>query len=119
MNSFFVPQLGSQIYAMPGMTTELHLEADHPGTWQGLSAQFSGEGFSDMRFDAVAIPAAEFADWIRATKAGGAVLDQNAFDELARPARAQGVSTYAHVANGLFDRVARGAMDMTGTDGER
>src|SRR5271168_1305095 len=51
MNSFFVPQLGSQIYAMPNMVTRLNLQADQPGTFEGLSAQFSGDGFSDMRFD--------------------------------------------------------------------
>ena len=51
MNSFFVPQLGSQIYTMAGMVTRLHLEADHPGTYRGLSAQFSGDGFADMRFN--------------------------------------------------------------------
>jgi cytochrome o ubiquinol oxidase subunit 2 len=51
MNSFFVPQLGSQIYAMPNMVTRLNLKADQPGTYEGLSAQFSGDGFSDMRFD--------------------------------------------------------------------
>jgi len=50
MNSFFIPQLGSQIYTMPGMTTQLNLQADKPGIYTGLSAQFSGPGFSDMRF---------------------------------------------------------------------
>jgi cytochrome o ubiquinol oxidase subunit 2 len=48
MNSFFVPQLGSQIYTMAGMVTHLHLQADHPGTYRGLSAQFSGDGFADI-----------------------------------------------------------------------
>src|SRR6202795_2757566 len=52
INSFFVPQLCSQIYAMAGMITRLHLQADHPGTYRGFSAQFSGEGFSDMHLDA-------------------------------------------------------------------
>ncbi len=57
MNSFFVPQLGSQIYTMPNMVTRLNLEADQPGTFEGLSAQFSGDGFSDMRFDLVSTDA--------------------------------------------------------------
>ena len=61
MNSFFVPQLGSQIYTMAGMTTRLNLQADRPGTYPGLSAQFSGDGFSDMRFEVVAVPPADFA----------------------------------------------------------
>src|SRR5271155_4843502 len=55
MNSFFVPQLGSQIYTMAGMITHLNLQADHPGTYRGFSAQFSGEGFADMHFDADAV----------------------------------------------------------------
>ena len=60
MNSFFVPQLGSQIYTMAGMMTHLHLQADHPGTYRGLSAKFSGDGFSDMRFIVDAVPAERF-----------------------------------------------------------
>ena len=56
MNSFFVPQLGSQIYTMAGMATRLNLQADRPGRYPGLSAQYSGEGFSDMHFDVLAVP---------------------------------------------------------------
>src|SRR5262245_58760244 len=63
MNSFFVPQLGSQIYAMAGMATRLHLLADRPGSFQGLSAQYSGSGFSDMRFEVTAVAPADYADW--------------------------------------------------------
>src|SRR5438270_4619147 len=60
MNSFFVPQLGSQIYAMAGMTTHLNLLADRPGEYRGLSANFSGDGFSDMQFIAKAVPIGTF-----------------------------------------------------------
>src|ERR1700683_3040643 len=60
MNSFFVPQLGSQIYTMAGMATHLQLQADDPGKYPGLSAQFSGDGFADMRFTVDAVPAEEF-----------------------------------------------------------
>src|SRR5213082_724250 len=66
MNSFFVPQLGSQIYTMAGMVTRLQLQADHPGTYRGLSAQFSGDGFADMRFNVEAVPAEGFAQWVAA-----------------------------------------------------
>lgn len=82
MNSFFVPQLGSQIYTMAGMTTTLHLQADHPGSFPGLSAQFSGEGFSDMRFTVDAVSAPEYDAWLARTRAAGAPLDYAA---LARP----------------------------------
>src|SRR3984957_18984033 len=67
MNSFFVPQLGGQIYAMSGMVTRLHLQADHPGTYPGLSAMFSGDGFADMRFMVDAVSNDRFAQWVRET----------------------------------------------------
>ena len=67
MNAFFVPQLGSMIYTMNGMTTQLHLQADQPGTFHGLSAQFSGDGFPDMHFEVRAGGArTQFAAWVEA-----------------------------------------------------
>ena len=105
MNSFFVPQLGSQIYAMPNMVTRLNLLADQPGTFEGLSAQFSGDGFSDMRFDLVATDAASFEAWIQSARAKGNVLDVSALERLIKPAKADGTSTFAPVSQGLFDRI--------------
>jgi len=110
MNSFFVPQLGSQIYTMPNMVTRLNLEADQPGTFEGLSAQFSGDGFSDMRFDLVSTEAEAFKSWVNATKSQGGVLDAEAFERLVKPAKADGVQTYSQVSEGLFDRVSSGHM---------
>jgi cytochrome o ubiquinol oxidase subunit II len=111
MNSFFVPQLGSQIYAMPNMVTRLNLQADEPGTFEGLSAQFSGDGFSDMRFDLVSTEPEAFQDWVNATKTqGGGVLDAKTFEELDRPAKADGTQTYAQVSEGLFDRISTSHM---------
>jgi len=109
MNSFFVPQLGSQIYAMPNMVTRLNLQADEPGTFEGLSAMFSGDGFSDMRFDLVSINAEAFKDWVKATKTQGGVLDASIFGELLKPAKAEGAQTYAQVSEGLFDRISSGS----------
>jgi cytochrome o ubiquinol oxidase subunit 2 len=106
MNSFFVPQLGSQIYAMPNMVTRLNLQADQPGTFEGLSAQFSGDGFSDMRFDLVATEDGAFKDWVEATKTQGGVLDAKTLEDLAKPAKAEGTQTYARVSEGLFDRIS-------------
>jgi len=108
MNSFFVPQLGSQIYAMPNMVTRLNLQADQPGTFEGLSAQFSGDGFSDMRFDLVSTETEEFKAWLNSTKTQGGVLDARTFDELTRPAKADGTKTYAQVSEGLFDTISSG-----------
>src|SRR5271155_5039226 len=110
MNSFFVPQLGSQIYTMPNMVTRLNLKADQPGTFEGLSAQFSGDGFSDMRFDLVAVGSDAFRDWVNATKTQGGTLDATTFEELLRPAKAEGVQTYAQVSQGLFDSVSSSHM---------
>lgn len=84
MNSFLVPQLGSQIYTMAGMTTELNLQADRPGVYPGLSAQFSGDGFSDMRFEVEAVSPQDFEAWLAAASEG-AVLDADALRELERP----------------------------------
>ena len=110
MNSFFVPQLGSQIYTMPNMVTQLNLEADQPGTFEGLSAQFSGDGFSDMRFDLVAMEPKAFEDWVGTTKGQGGVLDARTFRELVKPAKADGTQTYALVSEGLFDGISSGHM---------
>ena len=110
MNSFFVPQLGSQIYAMPNMVTRLNLQADEPGTFEGLSAQFSGDGFSDMRFDLVSTETEAFKAWVSETKALGGVLDAKSFEELEKPAKAEGARTYGQVSEGLFDGISSRSM---------
>jgi cytochrome o ubiquinol oxidase subunit 2 len=110
MNSFFVPQLGSQIYTMPGMTTRLNLQADRAGSYSGLSAQFSGEGFSDMRFELLAVPADQFETWAKTVKTRGSVLNAAAFATLVRPSKADRPETYAYVAPDLFEAVSSGHM---------
>jgi cytochrome o ubiquinol oxidase subunit 2 len=105
MNSFFVPQLGSQIYTMAGMITRLHLQADHPGTYRGFSAQFSGEGFADMHFDADAVPDEKFAEWLSAVHSAGPELDTKSYGDLAKPSAAVAPFTYRSVAPGLFDSI--------------
>ncbi|HEX4411307.1 MAG TPA: ubiquinol oxidase subunit II [Xanthobacteraceae bacterium] len=105
MNSFFVPQLGGQIYTMAGMTTHLQLQADHPGTYRGLSAQFSGEGFADMRFTVDAVPAGQFEQWVASVHNDGPTLDQQAYADLVRPSSAVTPFTYRAVAPNLFDGI--------------
>jgi cytochrome o ubiquinol oxidase subunit 2 len=105
MNSFFVPQLGSQIYTMAGMITRLHLQADHGGTYRGFSAQFSGDGFSDMHFDADAVPDEKFAQWLDAARSSGPELDAKTYADLAKPSTAVTPFTYRSVAPGLFDSI--------------
>jgi cytochrome o ubiquinol oxidase subunit II len=105
MNSFFVPQLGSQIYTMAGMTTRLNLLADYPGTYRGFSAQFSGDGFSDMHFEAEAVPDDKFAQWLDSVHGAGPELDAKAYADLAKPSAAVVPFTYRAVAPGLFETV--------------
>lgn len=110
MNSFFIPQLGSQIYTMPGMTTQLNLQADSPGSYLGISAQFSGPGFSDMRFNLRAEPGAGFATWVAQTRGQGGVLNDDGFAELVRPTRASEELTYGSVPQDPFGSVADGRL---------
>jgi cytochrome o ubiquinol oxidase subunit 2 len=84
MNTFFVPRLGSQIYAMNGMATNLHLQADRPGLFRGQSSHYSGDGFSDMMFWVHAVPPAEFNGWANKVRGHGPVLDATAYRLLAR-----------------------------------
>ena len=105
MNSFFVPQLGSQIYTMPGMTTHLNLLADRPGEFPGISANFSGDGFADMRFIAKAVPAADFAGWVAQVRGSGSALDIPAYAALAKPSQAVPPTTYRSVDPELFERI--------------
>jgi len=110
MNSFFVPQLGSQIYTMAGMVTRLELQADHPGTYRGLSAQYSGSGFADMRFSVDAVSAEDFARWVDAARSAGPALDAQAYGELAKPSNAVVPFTYRAVAPDVFDGIVSSVM---------
>jgi len=109
-NVFFVPQLGSMIYAMNGMRTQMNLQADEPGTFQGLSAHFSGDGFSDMHFAVRAVSADEFAAWVKATRGVGATLDGAAYTALARQSTNLPPSTFGAVTPELFAQVVRQAL---------
>lgn len=105
MNSFFVPQLGSQIYTMAGMATRLHLQADHAGQYRGLSAQYSGQGFADMQFAVDAVPADTFSQWVSATREVGPMLDARTYADLAKPSETVAPFTYGDVAPDLFNHV--------------
>jgi cytochrome o ubiquinol oxidase subunit 2 len=105
MNVFFVPRMGSMIYAMNGMQTDLHLQADHVGTFYGQSAHFSGDGFSDMNFMVHAVPPAQFGAWITQGRTAGPVLDGRAYVQLAQQSTDVRPYTYRAVAPGLFRAV--------------
>jgi cytochrome o ubiquinol oxidase subunit II len=104
MNSFFVPQLGSQIYAMGGMTTHLNLLAENPGDFPGFSANFSGDGFSWMRF-VVKVRAGDFNAWLEQARGAGSALDDAGYAELAKPSKAVPPTTYRSVEPKLFERI--------------
>jgi cytochrome o ubiquinol oxidase subunit 2 len=111
MNSFFIPQLGSQIYTMAGMTTRLQLQADHAGTYRGLSANFSGDGFADMRFGVDAVPVRNFEQWVQAAgRASSPALDAAAYAGLTKPSRALPPQAYRAVAPDLFDSIVNTGM---------
>ena len=114
MNSFFVPQLAGQIYTMAGMVTRLNLQADHPGTYRGMSSNYSGAGFSDMYFNVDAVPAERFAQWVAATRTTGPVLDAQTYADLVKPSQAVGPYTYRAVAPGLFGEITN--LEFVSTD---
>jgi cytochrome o ubiquinol oxidase subunit II len=107
MNAFWVPQLGSQIYTMPGMTTRLTLLAERAGDFPGVSSNFSGDGFSDMNFVVHALPAAAFSSWLAVSQGEGAVLDAGAYSQLAQTGSDVSIKTYGGVEQGLFERIER------------
>ncbi|HWZ62735.1 MAG TPA: ubiquinol oxidase subunit II [Steroidobacteraceae bacterium] len=106
-NVFFVPQLGSEIYAMYGMTSRLNLQADRPGVYLGLSAHFSGDGFPGMNFDVDAVPPREFADWVASARAAGPALDEAAYRGLLRQSQDVSPYSYRSVSTGLFEEIVR------------
>jgi cytochrome o ubiquinol oxidase subunit 2 len=106
MNSFFVPQLGSQIYTMNGMVTQVSLQADKPGSYYGLSTHYSGDGFSDMNFMVNAVSPARFAAWVASTRGAGPALDAPGYAALSRQSAAVQPFTYRTVVPQLFQAVA-------------
>ncbi|HXW30421.1 MAG TPA: ubiquinol oxidase subunit II [Xanthobacteraceae bacterium] len=105
MNSFFVPQLGSQIYTMGGMITHLNLLADNAGEYPGFSAMFSGDGFSEMRFVVKSVPAGDFKAWLEQVRGTGSALDVAGYARLAKPSTAVPPTTYRSVETKLFERI--------------
>src|SRR6185437_223809 len=110
MNAFFIPQLGSQIYAMAGMQTQLHLLANEPGTYQGLSSNYSGDGFSGMTFKAIALPQQGFDAWLAKVKASQQTLGATDYEQLAKASENNPVAYYAQVQPNLFADIVAGRL---------
>jgi cytochrome o ubiquinol oxidase subunit 2 len=118
MNSFWIPQLGGQIYAMAGMSTKLHLMADEPGTYSGASANFSGRGFSGMKFNAVAVSEEEYVQWLANVRKSPNVLDIRHYKALAAPSENPPISYYAWTDIDLYNSIVqkfKHPQDMIGT----
>jgi cytochrome o ubiquinol oxidase subunit II len=111
MNSFFVPALAGQIYAMPSMATSLHAVINRPGEYEGFSANYSGAGFSDMRFKFLGMSAADFDRWVQKAKASGE-LSRGSYMQLEQPSQREAVRRYSAVAPDLFDAIVNRCVDQ-------
>jgi cytochrome o ubiquinol oxidase subunit 2 len=105
-NTFFIPRLGSMIYAMPGMVSQLYLQADRPAALWGQSAMFSGDGFSDMQFQVKSVPPDQFAAWTQSVRGAGQALDGNTYAQLARQSRHVPPTAFRAVDPQLFQAIA-------------
>ncbi|HKX24444.1 MAG TPA: ubiquinol oxidase subunit II [Candidatus Saccharimonadales bacterium] len=120
MNSFWIPQLGGQVYAMPGMSTKLHLQASQPGDYRGSSANLSGKGFAGMVFTAHATPQQEFDEWVATARNSANFMTLDTYNELAKPTTDVKPITYAFPASydGLYDTVVMKYMTRLKSEGQ-
>ena len=115
MNSFFIPQLGSQIYSMAGMETKLHLIADEPGTYNGFSANYSGKGFTGMKFNAIATQnQSDFDDWVASVKSHNKALNSSTYQTLSQESQNNPVEYFSTVEKGLFHQIVMQYMQAHG-----
>lgn len=112
MNSFFIPQLGSMVYTMAGMQTKLHLIANHTGDYLGMSAAYSGAGFSDMKFKARVVDRATFDQWVKQAQASPSTLDADMLRKIEQPGTGVPIAVFANVTPGMFDGIVGKYMGM-------
>lgn len=105
MNSFWIPSLGGQVYAMSGMSTKLHLIANETGEYAGKSANISGEGFARMNFTVKSVSQSDFTAWAGATQKSSPALDQARYNELAKPSELKRPEFYSLKDNDLYDTI--------------
>ncbi len=117
MNAFWIPQLGGQVYAMPGMTAQLNLMATEKGVYKGLSTNFSGEGFSGMKFEVHVTEENEYQSWLYTVRGSPYVLDITRYTELAKQSKNNAVEYFALTDDDLFGRILMKFMaPMEGVD---
>jgi cytochrome o ubiquinol oxidase subunit II len=106
MNSFWIPQLGGQIYAMSGMATQTHLIADSTGTYRGVDAEINGDGYAQMTFTAKSVTQNYFNNWVSAVKQSSTpVLDLTTFNKLAQPSQDNPIAYYSSTQDNLFTTI--------------
>jgi len=114
MTSFFIPQLGSQMYAMAGMQTQLNLMADEPGIYEGRNIEFSGEGYDTMHFKVIAKTMEEFNSWVNEAKQQKKPLDLAEFNAMNQPITDYPITIFSPVEPGLFNHVMATFMGWMG-----
>lgn len=105
MNSFEMPQLAGQIYAMPGMRSQLNIMATEMGTYNGLSANYSGDGFASMEFKIAVTSEADFKTWVAQTQKVSTQLSNDEYEKLSKPSSANPVAYYSNVEPDLFSEI--------------
>ena len=105
MNAFYVPALAGMVYAMPAMETKLHAVINRAGTYEGFSSNYSGAGFSGMRFTFLGLAGDDFARWVARNREGAAMLDREAYRRLEQPSKQEPVRRYASVDPALYDAI--------------
>jgi cytochrome o ubiquinol oxidase subunit 2 len=105
LSAFFVPQLGSMIYTMNGMTTQLNLMADRPGVFRGLSSHYNGDGFSGMHFTLSAVSPSLFTAWVAKARLAGPVLDAANYRGLSRQSLNVAPFSFRSTEAGLFQQI--------------
>jgi cytochrome o ubiquinol oxidase subunit 2 len=113
MNSFYIPALAGQVYAMPGMETQLHAVINRAGTYEGFSANYSGAGFSDMRFKFLGLAQGDFDKWVETTRQGGQALNRAGYLQLEKPTQREPARRWGTVEAGLYDAILNRCADAS------
>lgn len=113
MNSFWIPQLSGQIYAMTGMTTQLNLMADHPGEYVGKAVEINGEGYASMTFPVTSLSSEDFDKWVAEVKQSPKQLTNEVYEDLVKPAVNSSTVLFSEVEQDLFRRIVHSYMYPT------
>lgn len=115
MNSFWIPSLGGQIYAMSGMVTQLHLSASTIGEFPGGAAEINGKGFSDMKFNAKSVSKKDFDKWVNSIQTTAKPLTLSSYNQLAQPSTDEKMVYYIYADSNLYNEIVGKYMSPSGT----